>query len=306
MAKPTLNQQYIELIRNVLNEGFLSDDRTGVGTLRQFGAQLQHDMADGFPLITAKQVAWKRAFGEMLWMLSGSSSIVPLLKQNNHIWSDWPHKQYCEATGNDIGIGDFEKLIISDPSFAEQWGDLGPVYGKQWRGWRHERDGKVTIIDQVQRAIDTIRNEPDSRRIIVEGWNVGELDEMALPPCHKTYQFIVMGDRLNCHLSMRSSDAFLGLPFNLANLGLLTTLMAGVAGLKPGVIQWTGVDVHLYLNHRDVAEKLVEYGSQESNQHALPTLVIGDDIDSLFDVTLDDLAIEGYEHGPKLSAPVAV
>jgi len=293
-------QQYLDLLKKLLEEGSERTDRTGVGTKALFGQQMRFDLEDGFPAFTTKRVYWKTAFKEMLWMLSGGTNIRELLQQNVHIWSEWPHKTYCEKTGENIPLKDFEEKILEDDGFAEKWGELGPVYGKQWRRWKTE-DGRE--IDQIAQVIDDLKNNPSSRRIIFDGWNVGELDQMALPPCHKHYQFYVdpNTNKLSGGMIQRSVDSFLGLAFNIANLALVTTLLAEQTGHKVGEIVWFGFDVHLYLNHIEQAqEQLLR------EPKTFPKLIIKRKPDSLFDYTIDDLDLDGYDPHPAISAPVAV
>ena len=235
--------QYLNLLKLLIKNGDEREDRTGVGTRAVFGYEMRFNLEDGFPVFTTKRVFWKTAFKEMLWMLSGGTNIRELLEQNVRIWSAWPLEKYRKATGDDISQGEFEKRVLDDQAFAERWGDLGPVYGKQWRRWV-ARDGRE--IDQVQLVIDQIKNEPYGRRILWDGWNVGEIGEMALPPCHKHYQFFVKpkDGKLCGALIQRSADSFLGLSWNVVNLGLVTTLLAEQSNLQPGEIVWYGLDVH--------------------------------------------------------------
>lgn len=232
-------------------------------------------------------------------MLSGGRNIRELLQQDVHIWTDWPLKNYRLATGLEIRREDFERRILDDPEFAARWGDLGPVYGWQWRRWRGP-DGRE--IDQIQQLIDGLSHDPTSRRLLFEGWNVAELDAMALPPCHKTYQFFVSSDgRLSAALTQRSADAYLGLGWNIANLALLTHLLAHQCGYEPGEIIWFGGDVHLYLNHETQARVQLT-----RDPRPFPRLTIRRKADSLFDYTIDDLAVEGYDPHPHLAAEIAV
>lgn len=293
-------KQYLDLLNKLLEEGSERTDRTGVGTKALFGQQMRFDLADGFPAFTTKRVYWKTAFKEMLWMLSGGTNIRELLQQNVHIWSEWPHKTYCEQSGEDIPLKEFENKILEDEAFADKWGELGPVYGKQWRRWKTE-DGRE--IDQIAQVIDDLKNNPSSRRIIFDGWNVGELDQMALPPCHKHYQFYVdpNTNKLSGGMIQRSVDSFLGLAFNIANLALVTTLLAEQTGHDVGEIVWFGFDVHLYMNHIEQAkEQLLR------EPKAFPKLIIKRKPESLFDYTIDDLDLDGYDPHPAISAPVAV
>lgn len=293
-------QQYLDLLQLLIDRGDERVDRTGVGTRAVFGHQMRFDLADGFPVFTTKQVFWKTAFKEMLWMLSGGDNIRELLEQNVNIWTDWPLKKYREASGSDISQQDFESKILADDAFAKQWGDLGPVYGSQWRKWK-TTDGKE--IDQVQQVIDSLKNNPTSRRIIWDGWNVAELDQMALPPCHKHYQFYVNQNtgQLNGAVVQRSADAFLGLGFNIANLALVTHLLARQCDLKPGEIVWFGLDVHLYLNH-------LEQAQEQLQRSPLPftSIDIDSSVESLFDYKIEHLNLPDYQSHGAIAAPVAV
>ena len=300
--------QYLDLMRRIWSEGDERVDRTGVGTRAVFGTQLRFDLSDGrVPLLTTKRVFWKAAAREMLWFLTGETNIRPLLQQGVTIWTDWPLAKYREATGEEITQADFEARIVADAVFAARWGDLGPVYGKQWVDWpTYEPVGDGTYqsgpgINQIARLIEGLRANPGGRRHIVEGWNVAELDRMALPPCHKTYQFHVAGDRLSCVLYQRSCDVALGLPFNLFGAALLTRMIAQQAGYEPGELVWMGGDTHLYLNHGDLIEAQL---SREP--HGDPRLAIGRHPPSIFDYRFEDFEVTGYAPQGTLKAPVAV
>ncbi|KRA83211.1 thymidylate synthase [Altererythrobacter sp. Root672] len=300
--------QYLDLMRRIWERGDERIDRTGIGTRSIFGPQLRFDLSGGHvPLLTTKRVFWKAAAREMLWFLTGETNIRPLLQQGVTIWSDWPLAKYRKATGTDISQEAFEARIVEDEGFAAIWGDLGPVYGKQWVDWpTFEPAGEGLYrsgpgINQVAQLIEGLKNNPGGRRHIVEGWNVAELDRMALPPCHKTYQFHVSGDRLNCQLYQRSCDVALGLPFNLFGAALLTRMVAAQAGFEPGELIWTGGDTHLYLNHEElVTEQLVRIPEGQ------PRLVIARKPDSIFDYRFEDFEVVDYAPQGRLSAPVAV
>jgi len=302
--------QYLDLMRHIWENGDQRVDRTGVGTRSVFGTMLRFDLAENrIPLLTTKRVFWKAAAREMLWFLTGNTNIRPLLEQKVTIWSDWPLAKYRKASGVEIAQEDFEARIVEDKAFAEKWGDLGPVYGKQWVDWPtyHETaDGtfeRGTGINQVQQVIDSLRNNPGSRRHIIEGWNVAELDQMALPPCHKTYQFHVGdgGKRLNCLLYQRSCDVALGLPFNLVGAALLTRMIADQSCLEPGELVWTGGDTHLYLNHGELVES--QLAREPDGQ---PSLHILRQPDSIFEYRLEDFEVRDYAPQGTLKAPVAV
>lgn len=292
-------QQYLDLLRQLIERGDERVDRTGVGTRALFGHEMRFDLDAGFPVFTTKKVFWKTAFKEMLWMLSGGTNIRELLQQGVRIWTDWPLKKYRDATGDDVSRDDFEQRILEDVGFADQWGELGPVYGKQWRRWR-AHDGSE--IDQVQFVVDELRNNPTGRRILWDGWNVGELDQMALPPCHKHYQFFVSGGARLCGaLIQRSADSFLGLSWNVANLALVTTLLAHQTGLRPGEVVWYGLDVHLYLNHIKQAKEQIT-----REPRPFPSLRIDRIPESIFDYRIGDFHLDNYDPHSHIPASVAV
>jgi len=301
-------RQYLDLMRQVWREGSERADRTGVGTRSIFGAQLRFALTDGaMPLLTTKRVYWKTAAREMLWFLTGETNIRPLVLQGVRIWNEWPHARYVRETGDDLPLEDFVQRIADDEAFARKWGDLGPVYGKQWVDWptyRYRADGlyeKGGGINQVAQVVESLRANPASRRHIIEGWNVAELDRMALPPCHKTYQFHVANGHLNCLLYQRSCDVALGLPFNLFGAALLTRMMAQQTDLEPGQLVWMGGDVHLYLNHADLIEAQL---TREPSGH--PTLEIVRKPETIFDYRIEDFVVHDYAPHPPIKAPVAV
>lgn len=303
-------QQYLELMQRIWESGDERLDRTGVGTRSLFGEQLRFDLRDGrVPLLTTKRVYWKAAAREMLWFVAGGRNIRPLVEQGVHIWTDWPLDSYRRATGEDIDRDAFEARIIADDDFAARWGDLGPVYGAQWRHWpKYEPVGDgmwrrdPAGIDQLAALVESLRNNPASRRHIFTGWNVAEIDGMALPPCHMTYQFHVTSDGgLSCLLFQRSCDVALGLPFNLFGASMLTAMLAAQAGLTPRELVWSGGDVHLYLNHADlVAEQLSRTPAGD------PRLRLVRTPGSLFDYEIGDFAVDDYSPQAHIAAPVAV
>ena len=310
MPESHYEQQYLDLMARIWRDGDERVDRTGVGTRSIFGTQLRFSLAeDRVPLLTTKRVYWKTAAREMLWFLSGDTNIRPLVLQGVKIWNEWPHARYIRETGEDLSLDDFIQRIAEDEAFAAQWGDLGPVYGKQWVDWptyRYRADGlyeKGEGIDQVSQVIESLRTNPGSRRHIIEGWNVAELDRMALPPCHKTYQFHVgaEGTKLNCLLYQRSCDVALGLPFNLFGAALLTRMIAQQADLEPGELVWMGGDTHLYLNHAHLIEEQLT-----REPRGRPTLEITRRPASIFDYRIEDFAAHGYDPHPPIKAPVAV
>ncbi|MDP4539414.1 thymidylate synthase [Qipengyuania sp. DY56-A-20] len=301
-------QQYLDLMRRIWEHGSERVDRTGIGTRSVMGAMLRYDLADGaMPLVTTKRVYWKTATRELLWFLTGETNIRPLVLQGVKIWNDWPHARYVKETGDEIALEEFVRRIAEDEQFAARWGDLGPVYGKQWVDWptyRYRPDGlyeRGPGINQVALLVESLRDNPGSRRHILEGWNVAELDRMALPPCHKTYQYHVADGRLNCVLYQRSCDVALGLPFNMWSAALLQRLLAQQCELEPGELVWMGGDTHLYLNH---AELIAEQLSREPQSR--PRLEILRKPPTIFDYRIEDFAVRDYTPHAPLKAPVAV
>ena len=292
--------QYLDLMSHVLERGDRRIDRTGVGTLSVFGAMARFDLSDGqVPILTTKRVYWKLAVKEMLWFLSGGTNIQQLLRENVRIWTDWPLAKYREATGDGISQQDFEAKIVADDDFAAQWGELGPVYGKQWRRWAGP-DGREH--DQVADLLATLKSNPASRRMLFHAWNVPELDQMALPPCHLVYQFHVTTDgRLSCLMYQRSGDLLLGVPFNWTGAAALQLMLAQQAGLALGDFVWMGGDVHLYQNHLDQAREQL---SREPRP--LPRMRLSRHPESIDDYRIDDFEIEGYDPHPAIRAEVAV
>jgi thymidylate synthase len=263
-------KQYLDLMRHVLEHGHRKSDRTGTGTLSVFGWQMRFNLDEGFPLLTTKKLHTRSIIHELLWFLQGDTNIRYLKDNGVSIWDDW-------ADGN---------------------GDLGPVYGKQWRRWE-TADGRT--VDQIVQLIDGLKRSPDSRRHMVSAWNPGEVDGMALPPCHALFQFYVAGDRLSCQLYQRSADIFLGVPFNIASYALLTMMVAQVCGLRPGDFVWTGGDCHLYLNHIEQAKLQL---SREPR--TLPKMTLNPEVTDIFGFRFEDFALEGYDPHPHIKADVAV
>ena len=294
-----MEQQYLDLMRQVLEHGDERIDRTGVGTRSLFGAMLRFDLSKGqVPILTTKRVYWKLAVKEMLWFLTGGTNIRPLLEQNVRIWTDWPLAAYRRATGDDIDQRRFEDRIVADPDFAAQWGELGPVYGKQWRRWTGP-DGREH--DQIATLLDTLKTNPASRRMLFHAWNVAEVGQMALPPCHMVYQYHVTSDgRLNGLLYQRSCDLLLGLPFNLTGAAALQLMLAQQAGLRPGELVWTGGDVHLYSNHLDQART-----QMARDPRPLPVMTLRN-AGSLDAYRIEDFELSGYDPHPPIAAEVAV
>ena len=263
-------RQYLELMRHVAEHGHRKDDRTGTGTLSVFGWQMRFDLAEGFPLLTTKKLHTRSIIHELLWFLRGDTNIKYLKDNGVSIWNEW----------------------------ADENGELGPVYGKQWRSWEAP-DGRR--IDQISQLIEALKNNPDSRRHLVSAWNPAEVDRMALPPCHALFQFYVAGGKLSCQLYQRSADIFLGVPFNIASYALFTMMVAQVCGYELGDFVWTGGDCHLYTNHLEQTQLQL---SRELRP--LPRMRINPEVKDIFAFTIDDFALEGYDPHPHISAPVAV
>ena len=263
-------QQYLDLLRHIRERGTEKADRTGTGTKSVFGYQMRFDLAQGFPLLTTKKLHLKSIVHELLWFLKGDTNVRYLHDHGVSIWDEW----------------------------ADDSGELGPIYGRQWRAWPGP-DGRP--IDQISRTIDLIRRNPDSRRIVVNAWNVGELEQMSLTPCHALFQFWVGDGKLSCQLYQRSADVFLGVPFNIASYALLTLMMAQVTGLKPGEFVHTFGDAHLYLNHLDQADEQLR-----RKPRALPRMEINPAVTSIFKFKYDDFKLVGYDPHPHIAAPVAV
>lgn len=293
-------QQYLRLLSDVLHRGESRTDRTGVGTRSLFGAMARFDLSDGsVPVITTKTVYWRTAIKEMLWFLSGKTNIRDLLEHNVRIWTDWPLARYRRETGEKISQFEFEQRILEDRAFAEKWGDLGPVYGKQWRRWQGP-DGQE--YDQIKTLIKCLRTNPSSRRMLFHGWNVAELDSMALPPCHMVYQFYVTNDGRLCSLMFqRSVDLMLGCPFNWVGQAALQHMLAQQADLELGEMVWMAGDVHIYKNHIDqVKEQL------RRQPRSLPKLEICRKPGSIDGYRIQDFQLHGYDPHPAIRAPVAV
>jgi len=302
--------QYLDLMRRIWEHGDERVDRTGVGTRAVFGAQIRFDLSGGaMPLLTTKRVYWKTATRELLWFLTGETNIRPLCAQGVEIWTDWPLDRYVRETGEAMPRAEFSRRIVEDAAFAARWGDLGPVYGKQWVNWPvYESVGDGLFrqrergVNQVAQVVESLRSNPGSRRHIIEGWNVAELDAMALPPCHKTYQFNVSSDgRLSGLLYQRSCDLGLGFAFNMWSLALLTRMLAQQCDLTPGEAVWMGADVHLYLNHAALVEQQLAR-TPGGEAHLEITRQPG----TIFDYRIEDFTVTGYAPQAHIAAPVAV
>ena len=307
-AVATFEAQYLALLRRVWEHGDERRDRTGVGTRSLFGPTLRVDLADDrVPLLTTKRVAWKTAARELLWFLSGDTNIRPLVAQQVHIWTDWPLDRYRRATGEQIDRAAFEARILADDAFAREWGDLGPVYGKQWVGWETYQpveDGlfrRSEPINQIAALVEAIRTNPTSRRLLFTGWNVAEVEQMALPPRHMTYQYHVADGRLSGMLWQRSCDLGLGFAFNAFSAALLIRMLAQQCDLLPGELVWSCGDAHVYLNHAHLVEEQLARTPRDP-----PRLRLERRAASMFDYRVEDIAVEGYDPHPAIAAPVAV
>jgi len=304
-------KQYLDLLRYVRNNGAMKSDRTGTGTQSIFGYQMRFNLSGGFPLVTTKKMYLRSIIVELLWFLRGETNIRYLAEHGVHIWDEWPFKAYLLKTGKSIpqigskewndGIRKFSRKVQKDASFAEKYGELGPVYGYQWRNWP-ALNGKH--VDQIAQAIEQIKKTPDSRRIIVSAWNVADIEDMAvsgLPPCHCLFQFYVFAGKLSCQLYQRSCDSFLGLPFNIASYSLLTMMIAQVCGLKPGEFVWTGGDTHIYSNHFDQVELQLS-----RHPYPLPIMRMNPEVKDIFGFSFEDFTLEGYQCHDAIRAPIAV
>lgn len=304
-------EAYHDLLRFILAKGTDKTDRTQTGTKSIFGYQMRFDLSDGFPLVTTKKVAIKSIIHELLWFLKGDSNLSYLAENNVPIWNEWPFKHFLIA--NNIKIPEinsetwkaqmtlFVEIIKNDPEFAQKWGNLGPIYGYQWRSWPSPSGGH---IDQISQVLDQLKNTPDSRRMIVSAWNVSDIEEMSkagLPPCHCLFQFYVSNNKLSCQLYQRSADAFLGVPFNIASYSLLTLMISQVVGLKPGEFIHTIGDAHIYSNH------LEQVNLQLSRvPKPLPVMRINPEKKNLEEFIYEDFLLENYDPWPAIKAPVAV
>lgn len=304
-------KQYLDLLKDIKQNGVKKADRTGVGTISVFGRQMRFDLSQGFPAVTTKKLFTRGIIHELIWFLQGSSNIKYLVDNDVHIWDEWPYKHYLIKNNKSVpptdsdqwqkGIKDFTEQIKSSDKFAAKWGELGPVYGYQWRNWPTP-NGKH--IDQIAKVIDTLKTNPDSRRMIVSAWNTADIDEMAkagLPPCHLLFQFYVAGGKLSCQMYQRSADTFLGVPFNIASYSLLTMMIAQVTGLKPGDFVHTFGDTHLYLNHLEQVDLQLS-----RKPKPLPTMWLNPKIKNINDFSINDFELRGYDPHPAIWAPIAV
>ncbi|MDA1674877.1 thymidylate synthase [Bacillus cereus group sp. TH152-1LC] len=313
--------QYLNLMKDILENGIRKDDRTGTGTISVFGRQIRFDLSKGFPLLTTKRVSMKLIASELLWFIKGDTNIRYLLQHNNHIWDEWAFKQWVESdeyTGPDMTdfgkratvdpefnevyqeeLKQFCNRILEDDEFATKYGSIGEgAYGAQWRSYSGPNGKKV---DQLKQVIETLKTNPDSRRMLVNAWNAATVDLALLPPCHYAFQFYVAEGKLSCMFSMRSNDIFLGLPFNIASYALLTHMIAQECGLEVGELVYTGADVHIYSNHIEQVHTQLEREPKEFSK-----LVLNPEKKSIFDFEMEDIQIEGYDPHPTIKAPVAV
>ena len=297
-------QQYLDLLRRIDSEGVVKSDRTGTGTKSVFGHQMRFDLSKGFPLLTTKKVFLKGIIHELLWFLNGDTNIKYLVDNGVHIWDNDAYRYYNELCARHgvlpVDMDTFLRAAqqsIDSPIEGYRFGDLSHVYGYQWRSWGRPNGES---IDQIQQVIDTIRRNPDSRRMIVSAWNVADVDEMALPPCHVLFQFYVANGRLSCQLYQRSADTFLGVPFNIASYALLTMMIAQVCGLEPGEFVHTTGDTHLYLNHLEQAHEQLS-----RTPRPLPRMRLNPEVKSVFDFRYEDFSLEDYDPYPTIKAPMS-
>ncbi len=296
-------RQYLDLLETILEKGTEKGDRTGTGTISRFGHQMRFDLSEGFPIVTTKKLHLKSIIYELLWFLAGDTNLKYLAQNNVHIWDDWPYRRYKnseEFAGE--SIREFSQKVAEDDNFAQKWGELGPVYGKQWRDF--------SGIDQIKWVVEQIKNlkenkeSPNGRRLIVSAWNPPEVEEMAkagLPPCHTLFQFYVNDDKLSCQLYQRSADVFLGVPFNIASYALLTMMMAQVTGLQAGDFVHSFGDVHIYSNHIEQVKLQLT-----REPFPLPTMKINPEVKSIFDFKYEDFVLENYQAHPHIKGQVAV
>ena len=310
-----MTQQYLHLLQHILQYGVKKDDRTGIGTRSAFGYQMRFDLCQGFPLLTTKKVYLRSIIHELLWFLSGSTNIKYLVDNDVKIWNEWPFQAYLNVNNLEAQypmyseswkkkMDEFIDHIKKNSEFAKNWGDLGPVYGKQWIAWEGQQGEK---INQIQQAVDLLKQNPNSRRILVSGWNVADIQQLirgkssAPPLCHTVFQFYVANEKLSCQLYQRSADIFLGVPFNIASYSLLTLMVAQVCGLQPGEFIHTFGDVHIYNNHlSQVKEQL----SREPR--VLPRIHLNPEVKDIFCFKFEDIQLLGYDPHPPIKAPIAI
>lgn len=304
---------YLEMAEYIMEHGAQKGDRTGTGTISTFGYQMRFDLNKGFPLLTTKKLNLKSIIHELIWFLRGDTNLKYLLDNNVHIWDEWPYKAYLKKNNLPIpstesdewktGLKEFVEKIQSDHEFEKENGNLGPIYGYQWRSWPMPNG---YYVDQIKDVLETLKKNPNDRRMIVSAWNVGQIEEMAiagLPPCHCLFQFYVADGKLSCQLYQRSCDTFLGVPFNIASYALLTMMVAQVTNLELGEFIWTGGDVHLYNNHLDQIKLQL---SRKDDRKPMPKMKINPAVKNIEDFTIDDFELIGYDPHPAIKAPIAV
>ncbi|MDB5226862.1 MAG: thyA [Bacteroidota bacterium] len=292
-------QQYHHFLQHILDHGAKKEDRTGTGTISVFGYQMRFDLNDGFPMVTTKKLHLKSIVYELLWFIAGDTNIQYLCKNGVGIWNDWPYTKYKNSA--DFGgetMKEFAEKISNDDAFAKKHGELGPVYGYQWRHWP---DGKGGEIDQLKNLIHNLKNNPDSRRHIISAWNVADIEQMTLPPCHSLFQFYIIDNKLSCQLYQRSADAFLGVPFNIASYALFTMMVAQVCDLELGDFIHTFGDAHIYLNHIDQVKLQLSRTPFE-----LPQVKINPGVKNIFDFKFEDFELVNYQSHPHIKGEVAV
>jgi len=307
-----VDEQYLDLLEHILKNGAEKGDRTGTGTKSIFGYQMRFNLANGFPLLTTKKVPIKSIIHELLWFMRGDTNLRYLAENNVPIWNEWPYKAYLKRNDLPIpkvdsaewktGMQEFVEKIKTDAEFAREYGDLGPIYGYQWRHWQTP-EGE---IDQLANLIAEIKRDPNSRRLIISAWNVADIEEMTragLPPCHTLFQFYVSSGKLSCQLYQRSCDTFLGVPFNIASYALFTMILAQITGLQPGEFVWTGGDVHLYSNHIEQAKLQL---TRRGDIRTLPKMKINPKKNKVEDFTIEDFELVDYNPHESIKAPIAV
>lgn len=291
-------KQYLEFLRHILTNGHTKEDRTKTGTISTFGYQMRFDLNEGFPLLTTKKVHLKSIIHELLWFISGDTNIQYLVKNNVRIWNEWPYEKFKNSSSyNNETIEEFALRVANDDEFAKKWGDLGPVYGYEWRHF----EGKDSVKDQLMWVINEIKTNPDSRRLIVNSWHAAYIEKMALPPCHAMFQFYVQDNKLSCQLYQRSGDAFLGIPFNIASYALLTMMVAKVCNLELGEFVHTIGDCHIYSNHLEQVNLQLTRIPRK-----LPKMKIVRDVKEIDDFKYDDFLLEDYNPYPAIKGKVAV
>lgn len=295
-------KQYKDMIEHILQNGSQRGDRTGTGTISTFGYQNRYDLSKGFPLMTLKEVKFENIAYELLWFLNGDTNIKYLNDNNVHIWNPDAFRVYKEVTNDEeLTYKEFTHKIKTDEDFAHLFGDMGPIYGRQWREWESHSWGETITIDQITNVIKQIKEDPNSRRMIVSAWNPGQLDQMGLPPCHTLFQFYVDNGKLSLQLYQRSADSFLGVPYNIASYALLVHMVAQVTGLEVGEFIHTFGDLHLYNNHYEQAMEILSREPKE-----LPVLAINREVKDIFSFKIEDFALLNYNPHPKLQGKVSV